>query len=84
MMTEATIRSHPGETLVENFMLPRNVSAQRLAAGLQMSRLLLEDIVCGRERITPDTARRLAEYFDTSAAFWTNLQRRHDVATGRP
>ncbi|MBF0375263.1 MAG: addiction module antidote protein, HigA family, partial [Alphaproteobacteria bacterium] len=29
--------------------------------------------------ITTDTALRLARYFGTTAAFWINLQARHDL-----
>jgi addiction module HigA family antidote len=82
--TGSAFRRHPGETLLEGFMLPLNLSTQRLAAELEMSNFCLDDIVHGRARITSDTALRLAQYFDTSANFWTNLQERYDAAAGRP
>lgn len=82
--TGTTIGVHPGETLLESFMLPLNLSTQRLAAELEMPNFCLDDIIHGRARITPDTALRLAEYFNTSANFWTNLQERHDAGTSRP
>jgi antitoxin HigA-1 len=83
-LTSTTTRRHPGETLLEGFMLPLNLSTERLAAELEMSNFRLDDIVHGRARITPDTALRLAEYFDTSANFWNSLQERYDAGSGRP
>jgi plasmid maintenance system antidote protein VapI len=35
--------------------------------------------VHGRRRITPDTALRLAKYFDMSAQFWLGLQMDYDL-----
>lgn len=39
----------------------------------------INDIVRERLAITPDTALRLARYFDTSAQFWLNLQSTFDL-----
>ena len=36
----------------------------------------------GRRRITPDTALRLAKYFDMSAQFWLGLQMDYDLDVG--
>jgi addiction module HigA family antidote len=73
---------HPGETLLEEFMLPQHISTQRLAAELEMPSFCLTAILHGEARITLDTARRLAEIFDTSAVFWTKMQSRFDDAHG--
>jgi addiction module HigA family antidote len=35
--------------------------------------------VHGKRRITPDTALRLARYFDMSAEFWLGLQMDYDL-----
>jgi len=38
----------------------------------------INDIVNGRRGITPSTALRLGNYFNTSPDFWMNMQRRWD------
>jgi plasmid maintenance system antidote protein VapI len=39
----------------------------------------IAEIVHGRRGITPDTALRLARYFDTTPEFWLNLQINYDL-----
>ena len=39
----------------------------------------INDIVRERRAVTPDTALRLARYFDTTAQFWLNLQSSFDL-----
>jgi len=34
----------------------------------------INEIILGKRAITPDTAFRLAKFFNTSAEFWSNLQ----------
>jgi addiction module HigA family antidote len=65
---------HPGETLLEDFMKPLGLSANRLALDLHVPVTRIGDIVRGRRAITADTALRLARYFAASPQFWMNLQ----------
>lgn len=79
---------HPGETLLEDFLKPLGMSANRLALDLHVPVTRINDIVRGRRSVTADTALRLARYFGTSAQFWINLQGNYDleltqVAAGR-
>jgi addiction module HigA family antidote len=46
----------------------------RLALDLRVPVTRIAEIVHERRGITPDTALRLARYFNTSAGFWMNLQ----------
>lgn len=39
----------------------------------------INEIVRERRAMTPDTALRLARYFDTTAQFWLNLQSSFDL-----
>jgi antitoxin HigA-1 len=39
----------------------------------------IAEIIHGRRSITPDTALRLARSFDTTPAFWLNLQSKFDL-----
>ena len=65
---------HPGEILRADFMEPLRLSMNRLALDLRVPVTRIAEIVHERGGITPDTALRLARYFNTSAGFWLNLQ----------
>jgi len=70
---------HPGEVLRADFMEPLGLSMNRLAFDLRVPVTRIAEIVHERRGITPDTALRLARYFNTSAGFWLNLQSAHDL-----
>lgn len=70
---------HPGEVLREEFLAPLGMSANALALALHVPAPRVNDIVRERRAVTPDTALRLARYFDTSAQFWLNLQTAFDL-----
>jgi len=70
---------HPGEVLREDFMEPLGLSMNKLALDLHVPVTRIAEIVHERRGITPDTALRLARYFNTSARFWLNLQVAYDV-----
>jgi addiction module HigA family antidote len=70
---------HPGEVLREEFLAPLHLSASAVALALRVPAPRINDIVRERRAISPDTALRLARYFDTSAQFWINLQRSFDL-----
>lgn len=74
------IRTHPGEVLREEFLLPLGLSAHALALALHVPATRINDIVRERRSITADTAARLARYFGTTAEFWLNLQDAHDLS----
>jgi len=70
---------HPGEILRAEFMEPLKLSMNRLAADLRVPVTRIAEIVHELRGITPDTALRLARYFNTSAGFWMNLQTAYDL-----
>lgn len=70
---------HPGEILRAEFMEPLHLSMNRLALDLRIPVTRIAEIVHERRGISPDTALRLARYFNTSAAFWMNLQTAYDL-----
>ncbi len=74
---------HPGEILRAEFMEPLRLSMNRLALDLRVPVTRIAEIVHERRGITPDTALRLARYFNTSAAFWLNLQSAYDLEVAR-
>ncbi len=70
---------HPGEILLEEFLVPLGISQYRLAKGISVPPRRINEIVRGRRSITADTALRLARFFQTTERFWLNLQTRHDL-----
>jgi len=74
---------HPGEILREDYMKPLGLSMNKLALGLRVPVTRIAEIVHERRGITPDTALRLARYFNTSARFWLNLQAAYDLETAQ-
>jgi len=70
---------HPGEILRAEFMEPLHLSRNRLALDLRVPVTRIAEIVHERRGITPDTALRLARYFNTSAGFWMNMQTAYDL-----
>jgi addiction module HigA family antidote len=70
---------HPGEILREEFLRPLGLSMNALALALRVPVPRVAEIVHERRSITPDTALRLARYFDMSARFWLNLQSLYDL-----
>ena len=70
---------HPGEVLKEEFLLPLEITAYRLAKNLEIPQTRVSEIIHGRRRITADTALRLGKYFGTTAQFWLNLQNDYDL-----
>jgi len=70
---------HPGEVLREEFLDPLGMTAHALAQALRVPAPRVNDLVRERRSVTPDTALRLARYFDTSPQFWLNLQASYDL-----
>lgn len=69
----------PGEVLLEEFLIPMHLSQNRLALDIRVPARRINEIVQGKRRITPDTALRLARYFDMSPQFWLGLQMDYDL-----
>lgn len=78
-MTTAHDPIHPGEILLEEFLVPLGISQYRLAQAIAVPPRRINEIVHGKRSITPDTALRLARALGTSDRFWMNLQTRHDL-----
>jgi antitoxin HigA-1 len=88
MMTR--LRTHPGEVLRDEYLVPLGLSAHALAKELDVPANRLTEIMRGVRDVTADTAIRLSRYFGTDPRFWLNLQAAYDlskaerpIATGR-
>ena len=74
---------HPGEILLEEFLLPMNVSQNALARATGVPPRRINEIVLGKRGVTADTALRLAVAFGTSEGFWLGLQADYDLEEAR-
>jgi addiction module HigA family antidote len=70
---------HPGRFLETRFLKPLGISQSTLAEALGVSRRRVNELIRGHRGITPDTAVRLALYFDNDATFWMHLQTACDL-----
>lgn len=70
---------HPGEILLEEFLIPMQISAYRLAKETFLPQIRISEIIKGNRRITADTALRFSKFFGTSAKFWLGLQDDYDL-----
>lgn len=73
---------HPGKVLMEDFLIPLEISAYRLSKDIGIPQTRISEIVKGKRRITADTALRLSQYFGNSAKFWLGLQDDYDIEEG--
>ena len=76
----ARLRTHPGEVLREEFLVPLGLSARALAKQLDVPPNRLTEIMRGARDVSADTAIRLGRYFGTDPRFWLNLQAAHDLS----
>ncbi|WP_281238425.1 HigA family addiction module antitoxin [Flavobacterium praedii] len=70
---------HPGEILLEEFLVPLDITPYRLSKELKIPQTRISEIAKGNRRITADTAIRLSQYFGNSPKFWLGLQDDYDI-----
>ena len=71
---------HPGEVLKELYLDPLDIGAIAFARRLDVPRTRIERLVKGVTSVTPDTALRLARAFNTTPAYWMNMQTNYDMS----
>ena len=74
---------HPGEVLLEEFLVPMGISQNALARAIGVPPRRINEIVLGKRAISADTAVRLEHYFGTSDQFWMALQASFDLEEAR-
>ena len=79
-MNEQIQKVPPGEILLEEFMRPPGLSAWALAAKLNVPEEDLNALIEGRSPVTEELARKLGNFFGTTAEFWMNLQKNEEAA----
>ncbi len=70
---------HPGEILMEEFLMPMGLSQNMLANDIGVPPRRINEIIHGKRRITADTALRLSRYFKMTPQFWLGLQMDYDL-----
>lgn len=70
---------HPGEVLLEEFLLPMGISQNALARAAGVPPRRINEIVLGKRGISADTAVRLAAALGASERFWLGLQADYDL-----
>jgi addiction module HigA family antidote len=71
--------THPGEMLLEEFLIPMELTQRELADAIHVPYQRINEIINKRRGITPSTALRLAKFFGMTAGFWMSLQLRWDL-----
>ena len=71
---------HPGEVLKELYLDPLDMGAIAFARRLDVPRTRIERLVKVVTSVTPDTALRLARAFNTTPAYWMNMQTNYDMS----
>jgi addiction module HigA family antidote len=69
---------HSGEILADE-LKELNLGAAALARLLDVPTNRVTQILNGERALTADTALRLAQFFDTTAEFWLNLQKSYEL-----
>src|SRR5437762_3031873 len=66
--------THPGELLLEDFLVPLKMSQHQLATAIHVPEGWVTELVQGQRSMTPSIALRLAKLLGMSPDFWMNLQ----------
>jgi addiction module HigA family antidote len=74
---------HPGEILLEEFLIPMGVSQAAFAEKLGWTKAKLNELIKGKRGITAETALDLADELGTSAKIWMNMQASFDLDKAR-
>jgi addiction module HigA family antidote len=70
---------HPGEMLVEEFLVPAGKTQTAFAREIGWTRARLNEFIKGKRGVTAEAALDLAEVLGTSPRLWMNLQATFDL-----
>ena len=74
---------HPGEILLEEFLLPLGISQNKLANDIGVPPRRINEIIHRLRSVTADTDLRLSRALGTSEGFWLGLQMDYDLEEKR-
>jgi len=66
-----------GEMLLEEFMLPKGLSIDELAAEVGITLQRFESILSNEAGVSDEEVRLLGDYFETGGDFWQGLRDSH-------
>ncbi len=69
----------PGELLLQEFLIPMQLSQYRLAKEIDVPAQRIGEIVAGRRAITADSDLRLCRFFGLSNGYWLRAQVAYDT-----
>ena len=84
MQPESRVPTHPGEVLLEEFLVPLGQTQVALAAHIGVPIQRINELVRGKRGVPPETAWLLSQALDTTPQFWLNLQASYDLAVSKP
>lgn len=70
---------HPGEILLEEFLIPGEITQGEFAKKLGWTPAKLNEIIKGKRGITAESAIALSKILKTSPKLWMNLQATYDL-----
>ena len=68
-----------GDILKMEFLEPLKISAYKLAKDINVSSILIGNILKGKQRISTELALKLSIYFNTTPQYWLNIQNTCDL-----
>jgi antitoxin HigA-1 len=71
--------THPGEVLLEEFIIPKKMTQLQLAKKMKVPVQRINTLINGKRGITPETAILLHKVFGTTPEFWMYLQTDFDL-----
>ena len=83
MIPKHRIPPHPGEILLEEFLVPERMTQSQLAPKMGVPVQRVNEIVKGKRGITAETALLLSRVWDVAPEMWLNLQATYDLAVAR-
>ena len=75
---------HPGLTIRHDCIEALGLSVTQAAKGLGVTRQALNNILSGKNAISPEMAVRLEKAFGSTAAAWVRLQANYDLSRINP
>lgn len=69
----------PGELLLEEFLIPMDLTQYRVAKEIGVPAQRIGEIVAGKRAITADTDLRLCRFFGLSNGYWLRAQAAYDT-----
>lgn len=69
----------PGELLLEEFLIPMDLTRYRVAKEIGVPAQRIGEIVAGKRAITADTDLRLCRFFGLSNGYWLRAQAAYDT-----